>query len=147
MQFRVVACRHTAGRLRQRFKPFFLSCCRTAGHDAVPQQQYSWCIRSFNVPELIFCVPQRDCDTTVGGVVRLEACTFFVTPSKSVAATTIHPSPVKRSAFLIPKRIRLTLQVVSEWACPGCTLVNTDAHNHCVLCRTYCRGKRLSKRH
>ncbi|CAN0039041.1 unnamed protein product [Pylaiella littoralis] len=36
--------------------------------------------------------------------------------------------------------------VVSQWECPGCTSLNTDAVNDCVVCGTYCRGKRNSKR-
>ncbi|CAM9590755.1 unnamed protein product, partial [Laminaria digitata] len=36
--------------------------------------------------------------------------------------------------------------VVSQWECPGCTSLNTDAVNDCIVCGTYCRGKRNSKR-
>ncbi|CAM9408873.1 unnamed protein product [Ectocarpus sp. 4 AP-2014] len=36
--------------------------------------------------------------------------------------------------------------VVSQWECPGCTSMNSDAVNDCVVCGTYCSGKRNSKR-
>lgn len=37
-------------------------------------------------------------------------------------------------------------QIVSQWECPGCTSLNSDMVNDCVVCGTYCRGKRNSKR-
>ena len=37
-------------------------------------------------------------------------------------------------------------QIVSQWECPGCTSLNSDMVNDCIVCGTYCRGKRNSKR-